>query len=300
MDSTVCSETIETFISEVRRIIGDRVQRLAPELGDSDLAQLLPGKMLRSRLAGRLIAGGVGAADRPDVVRLCAAVELVHTASLCHDDVIDTAELRRGRAALWQAVGVPGAVLIGDRLLCEALDLLVGTNRGRYLPGFVPKLTEALAAEARQELLLRGESLDEATCLRVARGKTGPLFALAALACGGQDRELSDGLQEAGYQFGTAYQLADDLLDRVGDEAQAGKTLGTDLRRRKFTLAADLTADAGPLRRRVQELCDSALQCLAAWPAARAAARAFLENDLQPIFARLLGPAMEGRGSPTR
>jgi len=279
--------TADEFLAIVRRIIEDRVTRLARELTDFDTGQIMPGKMLRTRLAARLIERGAGAEDPSIAANICAAVELAHTASLCHDDVIDNAEVRRGMPSLWCITGASGAVLVGDLLLCEAMDLILHTESGKHLSGFLDKLRQVVVAEARGELL-RGTALDEAACLKVAREKTGPLFAFAAGGCGGRDEELATALEEAGYCIGTAYQLADDLLDRIGDEDTAGKTLGTDALRGKFTLAGDGEESIITLCQAVQDLLESATRCLERWEAAAGAVRRYLSEDIHPLLQRLL------------
>jgi len=291
------SPTADEFLASVQEIIVARVGRLASSLVDLDVSQMMPGKMLRSRLAGRLVAGGMGEDCWPDVAKLSAAIELAHTASLCHDDVIDNANVRRGLPSLWCVTGASGAVLIGDILLCEAIELVTATDGGRHLPGFLAKLKEVITAEAKGELMLRGMILDEPTCLDLARGKTGPLFAFVAGVCGREDRDLSTGLEETGYLIGTAYQLADDLLDRIGDEDMAGKTLGTDQRRGKFTLARD-DRDGGAgdvLHLAVHRMFESAIQQLAGWARAEDAIRLYLTEDLQPLFQQLLNQDLIAR-----
>ena len=279
------SPTADEFLACVHEIIVTRVDKLASSLVDLDVSRMMPGKMLRSRLAGRLIEGIPGADDWSDAAQLSAAIELAHTASLCHDDVIDNAEVRRGLPSLWCVTGASGAVLIGDILLCEAIELVMGTDGGRYLTEFLAKLKEVITAEAKGELMLRGTILDEPTCLELARGKTGPLFAFVAGVCGREDRDLGMALEEAGYLIGTAYQLADDLLDRIGDENIAGKTLGTDQRRGKFTLARD---EQDVLHSEVHRLCKSAVHRLAGWDQAEDAIRHYLAEDIQPLFQQFL------------
>ena len=282
------SPTADEFLANVQGIVVSRVGKLVSSLVDLDASQMMPGKMLRSRLAARLVEGGLGRGNWSDVARLSAAIELAHTASLCHDDVIDNAGIRRGLPALWCVTGASGAVLIGDILLCEAIELVVATDGGRCLTEFLTKLKEVITAEAKGELMLRGMILDEPTCLDLARGKTGPLFAFVAGLCGREDRNLAAALGEAGYLIGTAYQLADDLLDRIGDEGRAGKTLGTDQRRGKFTLAHDDQNAHDVLHREVHRLCESAVCGLAGWDQAEDAIRRYLVEDIQPLFQQLL------------
>ena len=279
------SPTADEFLASVHEIIAARVGKLASSLVDLDVSQMMPGKMLRSRLAGRLVENGLGGGGWSDVAQLSAAIELAHTASLCHDDVIDNANIRRGLPSLWCVTGASGAVLIGDILLCEAIELVMETDGGRYLTEFLAKLKEVITAEAKGELMLRGTILDEPTCLELARGKTGPLFAFVSGVCAPGDRALETALAEAGYLIGTAYQLADDLLDRIGNEDLAGKTLGTDQRRGKFTLAGD---EQDVLHSEVHRLCELAVCKLAGWDPAEDAIRRYLVEDIQPLFQQLL------------
>jgi octaprenyl-diphosphate synthase len=273
------------LVSRARRVLGRRVEALATFMGGKvPVSQLMPGKMLRTKLAARLVSNGSLPVDLRTLERACAATEMVHTASLCHDDVIDKSIVRRGRPTLWRATTRSGAVLVGDLLLCDAMELLLDTDGGRYVGAFVKKLKEVCLAEAEQELALRGRQLDEQTCLRLARGKTGPLFAFVGQVCGGDDEELSAAIEEAGYRIGTAYQLGDDLLDVVGEERVAAKTLGTDQRRGKLTLP-QLSAQ-GPVRTREQidRLCRCSIDCVSGWPGVRTGIEEFWDCDLQPIL----------------
>ncbi len=273
------------FVRTVRLLIADRLEKAITAIEASvDASQLMPGKMLRTSLAGRLAECDCLLIDFSALQELCAATEIVHTASLCHDDIIDCGTLRRSKPTLWTTTGASGAILIGDLLLCQAMDILVGIEGGRYLEAFLAKIREVLKGEIEQELLLRGCQADEETCLRLARAKTGPLFAFVAQACARGDEGLSRALEEAGYRIGTAYQLADDLLDVVGDEEAAGKTLGTDSDRGKFTLPQICEDGVQIAERRIVELCVSALECVGSYSRARAGLRRFLLQDLQPIL----------------
>jgi len=280
--------TTDSFLTRVHEIIVTRVSNLASNFIDLDTSQMMPGKMLRSRLAAKLIEADLCGEHWPDAAQFSAAIELAHTASLCHDDVIDNADTRRGLASLWKITGASGAVLIGDILLCEAIELVIETNNGKNLTDFLAKLKEVITAEARGELALRGTILDQPTCLDLARGKTGPLFAFVAAVCGRDNPALSAALSEAGYLIGTAYQLGDDLLDLVGDEQSAGKTLGTDRQRGKFTLADGDEKQRNVLHQEVHRLCETAVDLLTDWPRAQDAVRRYLAEDIQPLFRQLL------------
>ena len=283
--------TPDDVINGTRRLLTGCIGKLTSSFGGlarqtcggPERAEMLsPGKMLRTRMAAHL-ACGAGRARLPALEAACAATELVHTASLCHDDIIDQATVRRGKPALWRLDGATAAVLFGDMLLCEAFALVASTGESRHVQAFAARVREVCEAEAEQEMLL-GRQLDEATYLRLARGMTGPLFAFPASVCGGEDEALSAALDEAGYRIGAAYQVADDLLDVAGSEASAGKTLGTDACRRKFTLANSSADGREVARRKVIELCGSALEVLAPWPGAQKALSDFYASDLQPVF----------------
>lgn len=275
------------LVSGVRTLSGRRIARMAERLGDAvDTATLQPGKCLRTRLTARLAAREPTWGSGSALARLCAAMEMVHTASLCHDDVIDGAQVRRAVPALWKRSTTSAAILIGDLLLCDAMDLLTETAGGRYLGCFLQKVRQMVQSESEQELSLRGECVDVSTCLRLARDKTGSLFGFAGLIAAGRDEARAAACEEAGYRVGTAYQLADDLYDLVGSEDLAGKTLGTDRRRGKHTLP-QLGPD-GPERTRehIGRLCDAALAALEAYPQSQSALARFLVEDLDPVLNR--------------
>lgn len=276
------------FVAKVRTLVSARCGSIASRLGERvDIGPMLTGKMLRTRLASRLAENRQMPADRAVLVRLAAAAEMIHTASLCHDDVIDDAHVRRSCPTLWRSAGRSAAILVGDLLFCDAMALVRDTAGGRHLPDVVAKLGEVVTAECEQELSLRGKPVDDPTCLRIARQKTGPLFALLSGACGGDDESLTAALTESGYRIGTAYQLADDLLDLVGAEAVAGKTLGGDARRSKHTLPVSPGQGRDAARRRVSQMCGSAVECLAHWPWARNALARYVKDDLLPVFRQI-------------
>ncbi len=277
--------SVQNAVESVRRLVRRSVQESVGKLvGDEAVGLLLGGKMLRTRLAVRA-ARGSGAEQRR-LERACAAVELVHTATLCHDDLIDGAALRRGRPALWRQIGSRAAVLVGDLLLSRAFELITLTDL-LSVRRFAAGIREVALTEAAQELDGAGEQSEEAR-LRLARGKTGPLFAFAAWAAAGQDPALRDALEEAGYRIGTAYQIADDLLDVAGSELAAGKTLGTDRRRGVPTLPGMGPDGQQTAKRRLAELCRSAAALLVPWPAVQEGVSEYLCLDLQPVLDRHL------------
>jgi len=275
---------LDGFLDRVRVRISSRLGEVVALTGATECEGLLSGKMLRSRLAGRLLLSGAGSRNSDIIERAAAAVEMVHTASLCHDDVIDNAMLRRALPTLWRRTSSSGAVLIGDILLCEAMNLLLEVRNQSLLAAFMGSITQVCVTEAKQEIMYRGKQIDVETCLDLAGGKTGALFGFAAQAAAELDSDQASAFCRAGYCLGTAYQLADDLLDVVGSEKQAGKTLGTDKKRDKFTLP-QMSPDGVELsRQHVERLFSEAVEVVDAWPDARRAVEDFLARDFVSLL----------------
>ncbi|HDY89639.1 MAG TPA: hypothetical protein ENH82_16195 [bacterium] len=275
------------IISRVKALVLESTGKAFPFYHGQHLpSPLLPGKMLRTAFAARISEHASWLLNIDTGVNACTAVELVHTASLLHDDVIDRGLIRRGVKTFWKAINPSVAVLTGDLLLCVALDLIQKTEKGRYSELFTDKVSEVCRAEVEQELVFRGKELDESICLRLAREKTGPLFAITGKVCGGDNQDLSSALEESGYLVGTAYQLADDLLDIIGDENVCGKTLGTDFGRGKSTLP-HILENPQEIIDKISDLCNSAQERLDEWPDAEKGLENFIECDLGPVFNRI-------------
>lgn len=274
---------MEVQLEQVRQRMADALAETVLPRMVGDCRRLVgTGKMLRARLILRLAS----AQDLPAPISIAAAaaVELIHAASLLHDDVIDGGVLRRNLPAFWKERGATGAILVGDLMLFKALDLLVRTEAPRLLADLVRYTGEICNAEAEQELLSGSGPATPDRCMDMNRRKTGALFAFAAGVGGGDDPVRDAALQRAGYALGTAYQLADDFLDVAGDKATAGKTLGRD-RDRQIQTAADLfpngMADAQAARRALQS---EALATLEAWPTLQGAVREYRELDFNPAL----------------
>jgi geranylgeranyl pyrophosphate synthase len=175
--------------------------------------------------------------DRERALRGGVAVELLHIATLVHDDLIDGAELRRGRAAAWYAHGIGAARAGGDYLFARAFGELaeVGDMEG------VSILAETALALARGEALQRRQEHEPETSIDdyLARCglKTGKLFEAACLL-GSRERRLGD----FGLALGVAFQIVDDILDCSGETIETGKIAGTDLREGTPTLPLILAA----------------------------------------------------------
>lgn len=286
--------TIPAQPQDMELALNDVRVLMAKALADTVLSRLqidthllmANGKMLRSRLALRL--GMAARVPYATLLHASASVELIHAASLLHDDVIDGGFLRRNLPTFWLEKGVPGAILVGDLMLFKSLDLLGDVEDGRLVQSLVKMTGEICDAESEQELVLRGKTAIWENCVRIARRKTGALFAFAGYSAGGHDPVLSATLQEAGYLAGTAYQLADDILDVSGDEAAAGKTLGTDEARAKTTAVSASAHESIDPASYVESLCSQAEDSLSAWPAVKHAWRIFMSHDLRPALTKSL------------
>lgn len=244
----------------------------------------LGGKMLRSRLVFRV--GQATGTDSDLLVYGSAAVEMIHTASLLHDDVIDGGVLRRGMPTFWVEKGSAGAILLGDLLLFKAIDLICRVADGRYTHDLVKLTGEVCEAESEQELLFNGSDSRLELCQSIARRKTGALFAFAAMIGGDGDPQRVASLKESGYLLGTVYQLADDILDTHTEDKRAGKTLGTDAARGIVT-AAHL--DERKLRSYLEQLLTQSTQVLDGDEAAMQGVHAYIREDLQPALTLLIG-----------
>ncbi len=274
---------IPEFLADVRDLMGHTLEETPLKSLLNDCRNLLgSGKMLRSRLIGEVGAGaGTG---RDHLLHAAAAVEMIHGASLLHDDVIDGGFLRRNEPAFWVDRGISGAILVGDLLLFKALDLTCRVDRDRLTPRLIHLTGQVCQAESEQELLLRGKDTSWQQCIQIARQKTGALFAFAGFAAAGDTAALSQPLEEAGYAVGTAYQLADDILDANGDAGQSGKTLGTDAGRGKTTAVNGIRgAEFDPVAE-IQRLCQSASNRLGEWPSVHEAWQAFMDRDMAPAL----------------
>ncbi len=206
------------------------------------------GKRLRPLLV--LLSAPVDAHDRDDLVRAGAAVELVHMATLVHDDVIDHAALRRGRPTIWAQHGADIAGATGDFLFARAFAVLAETGDMESLSLLAAAALGLSEGEALQMLQTRDPETTPERYYERCTLKTGRLFA-AACGLGGRLGGLGDAdaeaLAEYGRLLGLAFQVADDILDCDGTAEATGKALGTDLIGGTATLPLLLAARHDPV-----------------------------------------------------
>ena len=195
------------------------------------------GKRLRPLLT--LAAARLCGYDGEHHLRLAATVEFIHTATLLHDDVVDESRRRRGRPTanlLWDN---KSSVLVGDYLFARAFQLMVETGSLRVLDILANASAVIAEGEVLQLTVAANLATDEATYLRVVRGKTAALFAAACEVGGviaGAPEPQVEALRTYGDALGVAFQITDDLLDYGGRAAALGKNVGDDFRERKITL----------------------------------------------------------------
>lgn len=195
------------------------------------------GKRLRPLVA--LLAGGATGRLHESHVTLAVILELIHIATLVHDDIMDGAELRRDRPTVNAKWGNSLSVLLGDCLFAHALRLSTSFDDQSVCRRIADASVEVCTGEIIQTQRRFDLNLDAADYFRIIEMKTAALFAVAGelgAQLSGASPEAVAVLKEFGRRFGTAYQIYDDCVDLVGSESQAGKTLGTDFHKGKLTL----------------------------------------------------------------
>ena len=246
------TKALAAEISEIQRLLAPDLQQLNTilraelnsdvelinQIGDYLIAA--GGKRLRPMLV-ILVARALGAqgAQQHAAASMAAIIELIHTATLLHDDVVDESEQRRNRKtanALW---GNAASVLVGDFLYSRAFQMMVRLSQMRVMT-IMANTTNAIAeGEVLQLIHRRDASISRQQYQEVIKRKTAVLFEAACrlgAVCMGADAKLEAELASFGLNLGFAFQIADDLLDYTGDAALIGKNLGDDLAEGKTTL----------------------------------------------------------------
>ena len=234
-------------MNEVNAVILDRMQSEVP---------LIP------ELAGHLIAGG-GKRMRPMLTLACgklldypgrrhcklaAAVEFIHTATLLHDDVVDSSDLRRGRRTANIIWGNPASVLVGDFLFSRSFELMVEDGSLKVLKILSNASAVIAEGEVNQLTAVRRLDISEERYLDIIGAKTAALFAAACrIAAVVAERSESEetALDTYGRNLGIAFQLVDDAIDYVSDASTMGKDAGDDFREGKMTLPVILAYARG-------------------------------------------------------
>src|SRR5580765_2551305 len=210
------------------------------------------GKRLRPLLA--LLAARAAGAPFEHALAVGCAAELIHTATLYHDDVVDDGRVRRGRPAARMVFGNGVVVLVGDFCLARALETVALTGSLAMVQTLATTVTEMAEGEVAQLERAGNPDATVEDYFRVIDRKTASLIAWCARVGGSVPPELAPPLERYGRALGRAFQIADDVLDSAIDESTAGKSVGHDLQEGKLTLPVLLACEADPaLGRRIRK-----------------------------------------------
>ncbi|HEU5194693.1 MAG TPA: polyprenyl synthetase family protein [Methylomirabilota bacterium] len=246
----MATPTLEQVLKErVAALVGDDLAAVEAEIA-RELHSPVPliqemggyiagagGKRLRPILL--LLAARLAEYRGPRAVRLACVVELLHTATLIHDDVVDQAPLRRGRPSANAQWGDDASVLVGDHLYSKSFAMLVRDNDRGVMETLARSTVSMTEAEVFQLQLKRSGLTSEADYMRIITQKTASFMSaccrIGALL-GGLPAAQTEALTRYGLDIGIAFQISDDALDFIADQDRLGKAIGADLREGKRTL----------------------------------------------------------------
>ncbi len=225
-------------MAKVDALIRDRMQSpvsVIPALAE----HLIGGSAKRLRPLLTIAAARVAGSEDDACIKLAAAVEFIHTATLLHDDVVDSSQLRRGKVAAHLIWGAPASVLVGDFLFARAFELMVEAGSMQALEILARASRVIAEGEVLQLTRAHDLNLSQDLYLEIIKAKTAELFAAAAEAgavSAGAAPERCEALRRFGQDLGLAFQLVDDALDYTGASETLGKNPGDDFREGKATL----------------------------------------------------------------
>ena len=234
------------------QFVEQRIREQAGEDHHPDLRSALEhilsagGKRIRPTLG--LLVGNMLGAPEEKLITLGASVELLHTATLVHDDLIDGAFLRRGMPTLNARWSPAATVLTGDFLFARAAKLAAETDYLPLMKLFSETLAVIVNGELTQMFSARGV-IERENYYQRTYAKTASLFEMASLAAamvGTDDEEMRASMKSFGYEVGMAFQIVDDILDFTGEASAVGKPIGSDLLNGLVTLPALYYAEAHP------------------------------------------------------
>lgn len=240
----------EPVAAELEQVAAN-LKRLAAESGlpeeIAEQAVVSGGKMLRPIVT--LLAGALHPGAEARLVTMATAVELLHIASLIHDDTVDRAETRRGQATVSNVWGNDVAVLVGDYVFAASATFVCETGDIRVIRRFSETIMELAKGELSERLSVHDWSQTLDDYKERIYGKTASLICTAAESGGvlsGAPEAETQALRSFGYNVGMAFQVVDDVLDFTGSEEELGKPAGADLLQGTLTLPALLFAERHP------------------------------------------------------
>ena len=235
--STYSSDIIKTIEEELSTITPNNLQEASVYLTKAG------GKMIRPSLS--LITSEAVGGNMENALKVGAAIELIHTFSLIHDDIMDNDDMRRGMPSVHKVWGEDVAILAGDTLFSKAFEIIINTEK--YSPH---QINQALATVADACVkICEGQALDmgfenrydvtEEEYMEMIFKKTGALIAAATKVgaiMGGASQEIIDVMYDYGRLIGLSFQIQDDYLDLISDENTLGKPIGSDIVKGKMTI----------------------------------------------------------------
>ena len=254
--------TFFTSVQDQLQFVEQRIREQAGEDQHPDLRSALEhllaagGKRIRPTLG--LLVGNMLGAPEDKLVTLGASVELLHTATLVHDDLIDGALLRRGMPTLNARWSPAATVLTGDFLFARAAKLAAETDYLPLMKLFSETLATIVNGELTQMFSARGV-IERDNYYNRIYAKTASLFEMSSLAAtmvATEDQDVRDSMKAFGYEVGMAFQIVDDILDFTGDQSTVGKPIGSDLLNGLVTLPAIYYAEEHPDNEDVLSLPD--------------------------------------------
>jgi geranylgeranyl pyrophosphate synthase len=245
------SQSFFALVEDRIRIVEERMRTEAlmyhPDL-QSVLTYLLSSGGKRIRPVVTLLSGDMLGADEENLLNLAAAVELLHTATLVHDDLIDGAMLRRGIPTLNTRWSPAATVLAGDYIFARAAGFAAATNKVELMAVFSETLATIVSGEITQLFNSRGKACREDYYKRIY-AKTASLFRAStycAALISPVDQPVVNAMESFGYEIGMAFQIVDDILDFTGEQTTVGKPVANDLRQGLVTLPAICFAENYP------------------------------------------------------
>ena len=260
-------EPVQGLIHQVEERMRSQSDGHHPEL-NSALQHLLASGGKRIRPAITLLTGGMLGADKDRLITLAAAIELLHTATLVHDDLIDGSLFRRGMPTLNARWSLAATVLTGDYIFARAANLAAETNSVPVMRLFAENLATIVNGEITQ-LFANHNLVSREDYFRRIYAKTASLFETAttsAALISSVDESITEKVRNFGYQIGMAFQIIDDVLDFTGEQATVGKPLASDLRQGLVTLPALYYVEAYPEDQDMKTILESSIcdeECMA-------------------------------------
>ena len=240
-------EVLGSYSTDITKTIEEELSTITPDNLEEASVYLTRagGKMLRPALT--LITAEAVGGDKKFALKSAAAIELIHTFSLIHDDIMDQDDMRRGMPSVHKVWGDDVAILAGDTLFSKAFEIIVGTEgtssnqNNKSLATVADACVKICEGQALDMSFEERFDVTEEEYMEMIFKKTGALIAAATkvgAVMGGASQEVIDAMYEYGRLIGLAFQIQDDYLDLASDEETLGKPIGSDIGKGKMTIIA--------------------------------------------------------------